>query len=657
MSTRPAAGSASSAASDSRLADFFRYHGVWAPGVRLFRAIGFRAKALVISLVFAIPIAVLAYSYFGDKRSAIDFSSKERTGIVYARAVMPLVKLLQLNRLRSVAGSIVADDTAGANAAWSRLAALEVAHGAELGTAKAHAAFTAAAAAAARADAKAAFAAHGAAIQAALDLLGVSTDGSNLTLDPDIDTYYLMDAAMFRLPVMIEAAGQLRGMGSAVLSAGKASPEQWRQMVEQSATLRSNLAAVKGGLDKAVAYNPAVRGAVDADQAMEAQAALLARIDASLLAEAGVQGQAPEHVAAATRVIELQFALMNRATDALDGLIAARVDGLLAGRNLTAGVLAVSLVLVVYLFMAFRKVLDGGLREVAFHIQAMRDGDLTTQPRAWGADEAASLMHTLVQMQVSLRGIVGQVRGASDNIVHSTGEISAGSMDLSARTEQAAANLEESASAMEQIAATVRSTADSAVEASRLATGNAQLAEQGGRIIGSMVSTMQDIHASSSKINDIIGVIDGIAFQTNILALNAAVEAARAGDAGRGFAVVASEVRGLSQRSSAAAREIKSLIQTSVQRVEAGASIVGQAGRTIGEIVESAGQVNLLLAQISTGAREQAGGVTQTTRAVQDMDTMTQQNAALVEQTAAAADSLKGQAESLARMVSQFKLP
>jgi len=320
-------------------------------------------------------------------------------------------------------------------------------------------------------------------------------------------------------------------------------------------------------------------------------------------------------------------------------------------------VLVLALCVAMYLFNAFRKVLDGGLKEVAFHIEAMRDGNLTTRPRAWGADEAARLMHTLVEMQQSLRRIVSQVRGASDNIVVSSTQISSGALDLSARTERSAANLEQSAAAMEEISSTVRQTAGSAQDASRLATENAKVASRGGEIFGTMVATMQDIHASSSKIADIIGTIDGIAFQTNILALNAAVEAARAGDAGRGFAVVASEVRALAQRTSSAAREIKTLITASVEQVDSGAKVVGLASSTIAEIVETSRSVNKLLSEIATGADEQARGVTQTTQAVHELDNVQQQNAALVEETAAAAASLQQQAEALAAEVAQFRLP
>ncbi|HSW05946.1 methyl-accepting chemotaxis protein [Aquabacterium sp.] len=651
---------ADQAQADSGWTDFFRYHGFWAPGIRLFRQLGFRAKAVIISLVFTVPIAALSWSYYTDKAASIGFSAKERIGVVYGRELMPLLDLLQQQRLQALTGK-AADATALNKAIadqFSKLEAAEKASGSELGTDKAFAKFRQSADAVAKpaADADGRMAAHSQRIQALLDLLGMSTDGSNLTLDPDIDTYYLMDAAYFRLPPIAESVAQLRDQGAVMLAAGAAQPAQLRRLVEQSVLAASNLSAMDVGLGKANDYNAVVKPAVKPEAALAEVTAFLKLIDQTLLLPEGMKGDAAAHIAAGNKALAALTALTGRTTDELDRLIEFRVSAMAAGRSITTGVLILSLLLVTYLFMAFRKVLDGGLREVALHIHAMRDGNLTTTPRAWGTDEVAGLMHALREMQGALRHIVGQVRNTSDSIVNASGEIASGSMDLSSRTEQAAANLEESASAMEQIAATVKHTADAAQQAAGIAHTNAAAAERGGQIIGAMVATMEDIQMSSRKIGDIISTIDGIAFQTNILALNAAVEAARAGEQGRGFAVVAGEVRTLAQRSAAAAREIKALISASVEKVESGTGVVRQAGATIDEIVASAKRVNELLAEIATGAKEQAAGVHQTTQAVQEMDNATQQNAALVEQTAAAAASLKDQASALAAEVSAFKL-
>ncbi len=322
-----------------------------------------------------------------------------------------------------------------------------------------------------------------------------------------------------------------------------------------------------------------------------------------------------------------------------------------------AGIVAAALLLAGYLFLSFYRVMDGGLRETRRHLRAMTAGDLTTSPSPWGRDEAAQLMTELIAMQSSLREMVMRVRRSSEEIVHSSSEIASGAMDLSARTEQTAANLEQSASAMEEIAATVKVTADHTQEASSMARHNAETAATGGRVMKDVAQTMDGIRSASARIAEIIGTIDGIAFQTNILALNAAVEAARAGEQGRGFAVVASEVRMLARRSADAAREIKTLIGSSVEQVETGTGIVRQAGVTIADIVASSQRVDHLLGEVATGAREQSLGVAQIGQAVQELDRMTQQNAALVEETAAAASDMRDQAHVLVNEVARFKLP
>jgi methyl-accepting chemotaxis protein len=264
-----------------------------------------------------------------------------------------------------------------------------------------------------------------------------------------------------------------------------------------------------------------------------------------------------------------------------------------------------------------------------------------------------------VKLVAALRHVeqaIAQVRQAADSIRTASHEIASGNADLSARTEQAASSLQQTAASMEQITGTVRHSADAAAQAHQLATSAAAVAQRGGSVVAQVVATMDDIHAASRKIADIIGVIDGIAFQTNILALNAAVEAARAGEQGRGFAVVAGEVRSLAQRSAEAARQIKTLIGSSVERVGAGSRLVADAGRTMDEIVASVQRVCDIIGEISAAAREQSSGIGQVNAAVSQLDQMTQQNAALVEQSAAAAESLNDQASRLAAIVATFRL-
>ncbi|HJW57517.1 MAG TPA: methyl-accepting chemotaxis protein [Burkholderiaceae bacterium] len=283
-------------------------------------------------------------------------------------------------------------------------------------------------------------------------------------------------------------------------------------------------------------------------------------------------------------------------------------------------------------------------------------GDLSSDTKIAGTDEVSELLRALSDMNVSLRGIVGEVRTGTDAIAAASGEIASGNLDLSSRTEQQASSLEETASSMEELTSTVAHNADNARQANQLVLAASETAIKGGQVVGQVVGTMGSIKESSRKIVDIIGVIDGIAFQTNILALNAAVEAARAGEQGRGFAVVASEVRNLAQRSAAAAKEIKILIADSVDKVDAGSKLVNEAGATMEEIVDSVKRVTDIMSEITAAGQEQSSGIQQVNQAVAQMDQMTQQNAALVEQAAAAAQSMQDQAAALARTVSTFKL-
>ena len=283
-------------------------------------------------------------------------------------------------------------------------------------------------------------------------------------------------------------------------------------------------------------------------------------------------------------------------------------------------------------------------------------GDLTGKIEVKTTDETGHLMQALKDMNESLVNIVGQVRIGTDTIATASSQIAAGNMDLSSRTEQQASSLEETASSMEELTSTVKQNADNARQANQLAASASDIAVQGGEIVAQVVDTMEAINDSAKKIVDIISVIDGIAFQTNILALNAAVEAARAGEQGRGFAVVATEVRSLAHRSAAAAKEIKTLIGDSVEKVDAGSKLVAQAGSTMDEVVNSVKRVTDIMAEISAASQEQSVGIEQVNQAVGQMDQVTQQNAALVEEAAAAAGSLQDQASQLAKVVSVFKL-
>ncbi|MFJ3044577.1 methyl-accepting chemotaxis protein [Herbaspirillum chlorophenolicum] len=325
-------------------------------------------------------------------------------------------------------------------------------------------------------------------------------------------------------------------------------------------------------------------------------------------------------------------------------------------RDLTLGLAALAILFAVAVAYRLTRSITRPLNHAVQLARTVADGDLTSHIEATSRDETGQLLQALHTMNGNLQKIVAQARQATDTIHTASGEIATGNLDLSSRTEEQAGSLEETASAMEELTSTVRQNADNARQANQLAASASEVARQGGSVVGEVVQTMNSINASSKKIVDIISVIDGIAFQTNILALNAAVEAARAGEQGRGFAVVASEVRSLAQRSASAAKEIKALIDDSVDKVSNGSRLVEQAGVTMSEVVTSVQRVTDVVVEISAASQEQSAGIEQINHAITQMDQTTQQNAALVEQAAAAAQALQDQAHRLTEVVSVFKI-
>ncbi|HUQ28646.1 MAG TPA: methyl-accepting chemotaxis protein [Usitatibacter sp.] len=323
---------------------------------------------------------------------------------------------------------------------------------------------------------------------------------------------------------------------------------------------------------------------------------------------------------------------------------------------ITYGVGAVVLVLAILIAWTTTRSITGPLADSLAVAKRVAAGDLTSRIEPKGRDEAADLQHALRDMNDGLARMVSQIRHGAESIAVGAGQVAAGNQQLSSRTEEHASSLEETASTLEEFTTTVKQNAEHARAASQLAGSASATAEKGGEVVNKVVATMQEVTQSSKRITEIIAVIDGIAFQTNILALNAAVEAARAGEQGRGFAVVASEVRSLAQRSAESSKEIRGLIEASVGRVEAGARLVEQAGRTIEELVVSVRKVAEIMTEIASASHEQSSGIEQINKAITQMDTVVQMNASLVEEATAAATSMAGQATGLAHAVAQFRV-
>ncbi len=358
------------------------------------------------------------------------------------------------------------------------------------------------------------------------------------------------------------------------------------------------------------------------------------------------------------------LAALIRATDAYADYAHSRQEEMIAGyaahyknqRNLLITISLLAIVLAVGACVVLTRAVSGPLHLAIDVARTVSQGDLRTRIKVDGKDETSKLLGALREMNERLTTIVGRVRDASTSIAGAAREIAAGNMDLSQRTEQQAASLQETASSMEQLTSTVKQNADNAQQGSTLAANASSVAQKGSAVVGQVVSTMQDISDSSTKIADITGIIEGIAFQTNILALNAAVEAARAGEQGRGFAVVASEVRSLAQRSSSAAREIKDLIANSVDKIRDGSSLAGEAGKTMSEVTEAVARVTDIMSEIAAASSEQSRGIEQVNLAITQMDNVTQQNAALVEEAAAASRSMEEQGEQLNEVVGFFRV-
>ena len=624
----------------------------------------------VVSLCAIVPAFwLVAKSHLAE----LDAAAAELSGVAPAGAVVELMRATQTHRDTS-ARWLAGDDSAKVPRDAAR---------AELDQAFAKARKTAAAMANTRLDTKlelaqrnwqtlaaavethkidepAAVAQHAALVLEQLAALEAITDDSGLILDPEASSYHVVASALVTLPRLAESLSLARVRGTMVLAGRPSQADDRLALGALLGSAKEQLGATRNELDKSISADPDLGKTLSKPlaDAVQAADATLRHANERVLGTAGNTGTAPtphDYASTLGRAVDAQFDLVGTAVKALDEVLSARVaskrNTLILVSAMVFGFVALTVGVVVLVTRSTLRTVG----EAAAAARALARGDLTHVVHTTSRDELGQLLAHLGDSMVTLSGVVGGIKRASDSVSTAAVQIAQGNLDLSERTEQQAGSLEQTAASMDELKATVGQTASTAQEAAGMADAASHVATEGGHAVARVVATMEEITRNSRKIADIIGVIDEIAFQTNILALNAAVEAARAGEQGRGFAVVASEVRSLAGRASGAAKEIKGLIEASVEKVETGSRQVDDAGRTMQSIVAQVGRVAQMIAAISAASGEQSAGIGQVNDAVTQIDRMTQQNAALVEESAAAAESLKQQASQLVDAVKTFR--
>ncbi|MGO4382111.1 methyl-accepting chemotaxis protein [Pseudoduganella sp. RAF19] len=502
------------------------------------------------------------------------------------------------------------------------------------------------------------YAAHTALVPKLLKTSDLIGDAYGLSLDPDKDSYLLVQAMFYQLPYLAEEVGKMRAKGAGLLAKKEASEEDRQVLSAIIGLVDSRLDQTTTTFGKAAAANSHIES--ELGDAMR-EVAEAARKVSSLAQEQIVKPEfltysGEQYVAISTSAIDRQFKLSGAAARELTELLDEKIRHFQKRRWIIVVSLAGLLAVTGWISLLISKSVTTPLANAVIVAERIAEGKLIGNFDVSHPNEVGQLLRALDAMSNSLRGIVSDVSVSIDSINAASGDIASGNADVSARIEAQASSLEETASAMDELTSTVKQNADNAGRANELVQSASGVAARGGEVVSRVIRTMAEINDSSRRIVEIIAVIDGIAFQTNILALNAAVEAARAGEQGRGFAVVAAEVRNLAQRSASAAKEIKDLITLSVERVESGNKLASQAGTAMQDIVKSVEGITNIMAEIAMASREQGMGIEQVNLAVSQMDDTTQQNAALVEQTASASESLKEQAQLLVKAISIFQI-
>ena len=642
---------------------FFAFHGPMAPGVRMMRTLSMPVKASLVVGSFLVPLLMLAWFYWSNAGSQIEFAEQERRGVEWLSAWTPALAAAHEHRSLTVrAASSDASSAPGADvaagawkAALDKLAEVDQRLGGALATGSRLAELRRTMQAATTVGTKNGTGAHDEAIAALLAAGAAVGDSSNLVLDPDLDAFYLMQTSVIEGPGLVDALARSRDAGLVLAAAAadaKAVPV--RALAAAASVARVGAERQKAGLGRATASNAELDKPLGATAKLAVVGTVLDGVDSMV-----TQGTAPKADAwwtTASDGLQASYALNAASMTLLDGLLSARIDRLSTDRLEKLGFTLACVIVAQYLLVAMYTVLQGGLRTLSDHIVRLSAGDFSARPYPWGQDEVAAALNKLRESLQSMSSAMRAVYERAEQVSTSAQEISSGNSDLSARTEQSAASIEAVANNMDAVARQVGDNVDALGEADTAMTELLRAVRESEGTVGGLVDRMTSLHAQSRQIVEIVGLIDGIAFQTNILALNAAVEAARAGEQGRGFAVVAAEVRTLAQRSAEAAREIKGIVTRSTSDIEAGSSLASQAGQRVAGTVGTAGAVADIMHRVLDGSREQRTRVGEVHSMLTKLTTDTQSNAALVEEVAAATTSLDTSGRELHALVARFKL-